>query len=314
MAVEVESPAALNPLMAPSSKPTFHHGTADPFLSRTPRSRRALLSLALCTGLAGCATVEIDEKVFLKPDQRPPAAETLGAGYAVDNVAVTQADGAISRGVYFHSPQSIATVLYFGGSSFRLDREGLPVVNGLAKAGVDVMIFDYRGYGRSEGTPTAALMRSDAQAVFQFARARARRPLVVYGLSMGSFVAASVAETQPVDGLVLEGAATSAEALVHNMFPWYVKLVARPKLAPEIAPIDNVRALRHYAGPLLMLGGENDELMPPSMQRSLHEQAPTLNKEIRFFAGYGHKGLIESQEFPAVLKAFVLSRVSPRRE
>jgi pimeloyl-ACP methyl ester carboxylesterase len=300
--------------MAASRKPTPLPGTANRSPSRTSRSRRALLSLALCGALAGCATVDIDEKVFLKPDQRPPAAETLGAGYVAENVALIQADGAVSRGVYFHSPQSIATVLYFGGSSFRLDREGLPVVTGLAKAGVDVMIFDHRGYGRSEGTPTAALMRSDAQALFQFARSRARRPLVVYGLSMGSFVAASVAETQPVDGLVLEGAATSAEALVQNMFPWYVKLVARPKLAPEIAPIDNVKALRHYDGPLLMLGGEQDKLMPPSMQRSLFEQAPTANKEIRLFPGYGHKGLIESPEFPAVLKSFLAERVGARRE
>jgi hypothetical protein len=297
--------------MATSRKPSSRPGTATRSPCRTSWSRTALLSLALCGALAGCATVDIDEKVFLKPDQRPPAAETLGAGYVAENVALTQADGAISRGVYFHSPQSIATVLYFGGSSFRLDREGLPVVTGLAKAGVDVMIFDYRGYGRSEGTPTAALMRSDAQVVFQFARSRARRPLVVYGLSMGSFVAASVAETQPVDGLVLEGAATSAEALVQNMFPWYVKLVARPKLAPEIAPIDNVKALRHYDGPLLMLGGEQDELIPPSMQRSLFEQAATSNKDIRLFAGYGHKGLIESNEFPGVLRTFLIERMKP---
>jgi pimeloyl-ACP methyl ester carboxylesterase len=282
--------------------------------SRTAWLRNTLLSLAACGALAGCATVDIDEKVFLKPDQRPPAAETLGAGYVVENVSVPQADGAVSRGVYFHSPRSIATVLYFGGSSFRLDREGLPVITGLARAGADVMVFDYRGYGRSDGTPTAALVRSDAQAVFQFARAKARGPLVVYGLSMGSFVAASVAETQPVDGLVLEGAATSAEALVGNMFPWYAKLVVRPKLTPEVAAIDNVKALRNYGGPLLMLGGENDELMPPSMQRSLFEQAPSANKEIRLFAGYGHKGLVESAEFPAVLKSFLAGKVSSRRE
>jgi hypothetical protein len=282
--------------------------------TRSSRGFKLLATLALASTLAGCATITVDERTILRPDQRPPAAESLGASYVREDLALPQADDAVSRGVYFHSPLSTATVLYFGGSSFRLDIEGQPVVTALARAGMDVMIFDYRGYGRSDGTPTAALMRSDAQALARFARSKAHGPLVVYGLSLGSFVASAVAETEPVDALVLEGTATNAQDMVDHRFPWYAKLVARPKFSAEVASIDNVKALRGYQGPLLVLSGEDDEMMPPSLQRSLYEQVPTTRKAMRLFAGYGHKGLIESPEFTGVLRDFLAAQLGARRD
>lgn len=227
----------------------------------------------------------------------------------MEPVSVAHADGAVSRGIYLRSPQSIATVLYFGGNEFRLDREGKPVVEALAKAGVDIVIFDHRGYGRSDGTPTAELLKTDAADLYRLVKTKGKNPIVVYGLSLGSFVAASVAETQPIDGLVLEGAPTNAEDQVHSLFPWYISLFVHPRLAAELLAIDNVKALRSYNGPLLLLVGGKDELVPGSLQRSLYEQAKTSRKEIQVFPAYGHKGLIESVEFPLVLREFLATKV-----
>lgn len=271
---------------------------------------KKLLHLTICLVLFGCATVDISENSFLRPDQRPPAPETLGVGYVMEPVSVAHADGAVSRGIYLHSPQSIATVLYFGGNEFRLDREGKPVIEGLAKAGVDIVIFDHRGYGRSDGTPTFALLKTDAADLYQFVRAKVKNPVVVYGLSLGSVVAASVAETQPIDGLVLEGAPTNAEDQVHSLFPWYIRLFVHPRLTAELLAIDNVKALRSYNGPLLLLVGGKDELVPGSLQHSLYEQAKTSRKEIQVFPAYGHKGLVESAEFPLVLRGFLADKVT----
>jgi pimeloyl-ACP methyl ester carboxylesterase len=272
-----------------------------------------LLLLLVCCVLFGCTTVEISESVFLRPDQRPPVPQTLGAGYTMESVSVTHADGAVSRGIYLHSPQSIATVLYFGGNEFRLDREGKPVIEGLAKAGCDMLIFDYRGYGRSDGTPTAELLKSDAADLYRFTRAKATHPVVVYGLSLGSFVAASVAQTQAIDGLVLEGAPTNVQELVNAQLPWYAKPFVHFKFGTELLTIDNVKALRNYDGPLLVLSGGKDELVPDALQRSLYEQAKTPRKEIHVFPAYGHKGLIESAEFPPLLRHFLSSEVNVKK-
>ncbi len=261
--------------------------------------------IAICLVLFGCTTVDISEKSFLRPDQRPPAPETLGAGFTIDPVSVAHADGVVSRGIYLHSPQSTATVLYFGGNEFRLDREGKPVVESFVKAGVDLVIFDHRGYGRSDGTPTAELLKKDATDLYRFVRSKVKNHVVVYGLSLGSFLAASVAETQQVDGLVLEGAPTNVEDQVHALFPWYVSLFIHPRVSVELLEIDNVKALRNYNGPLLLLIGGEDELVPTSLQRSLYDQAKTTRKDIHVFPGYGHKGLIESADFPHVFRQFL---------
>lgn len=232
----------------------------------------------------------------------------------MEPVSVAHSDGAVSRGIFLRSPQSIATVLYFGGNEFRLDREGRPVVESLARAGVDIVIFDHRGYGRSDGTPTAELLKTDAADLYRFVRTKANNRIVVYGLSLGSYVAASVAETQPIDGLVLEGAATNVEDQVHALFPWYIRLFVQPRLAAGLLAIDNVKALRNYNGPLLLLVGGKDELVPGSLQRSLYDQANTSMKDIQVFPAYGHKGLIESIEFPAVLRQFLANKVGAYAE
>ena len=264
-----------------------------------------ILLLSVCALLFGCASIELSENDFLRPDQKPPVPQTLGDGCAMEHVSVAHADGAVSRGIHVRCPQSIATVLYFGGNEFRIDREGGPVVQALAKAGSDVVIFDYRGYGRSDGAPTADLLRRDAVDVYRFVRARAANHVVVYGLSLGSFVAASVAQTQPVDGLVLEGAPTNAGDLVRAQIPWYASPFVHTKLTAGLLAIDNVQALRGYDGPLLLLAGGKDEQVPVWLQRSLYEQAATPRKEIHVFPAYGHKGLIESTEFPPMLRQFL---------
>lgn len=266
---------------------------------------KKLLLFSICLALFGCTTIDVSENSFLRPDQRPPVPETLGSGYAMESVSVAHADGAVSRGIYLRNPQSIATVLYFGGNDFRLDREGKPVVEGLAKAGVDIVIFDHRGYGRSDGTPTAELLKGDAMDLYRFVRSRASNRIVVYGLSLGSFMAASIAEKHPIDGLILEGAPTNAVDQVHALFPWYAALFVRPRISAELLSIDNVKALRNYSGPLLILSGGKDELVPVSLQRRVYDQANTTKKDIRVFPEYGHKGLIESADFPKVLRQFI---------
>lgn len=266
---------------------------------------KKLLLLSICLVLLGCTTIDISENSFLRPDQRPPVPETLGSGYVMESVSVAHADGAVSRGIYLRNPQSIATILYFGGNEFRLDREGKPVVERLAKAGVDIVIFDHRGYGRSDGTPTAELLKRDAVDLYRFVRSRAQNRVVVYGLSLGSFMAASVAEKQPIDGLVLEGAPTNVVDQVHALIPWYVSLFVRPRISAELLSVDNVKALNNYNGPLLILSGGKDELVPPSLQRMLYDQVQTTRKDIHVFPEYDHKGLIESADFPRVLRQFI---------
>lgn len=259
--------------------------------------------------LSACATINISEDRIIQPDERPPAVAKLGKDYKLEHVEVTHADGATSRGIYLSSPQSLVTVLYFGGSQFRIDRESRPVIEALAKTSVDIVMFDYRGYGRSDGEPTTELLKSDAVDVLRFAKAKAKNKVVLYGLSLGSFVAASVAERQSIDGLILEAVATNVKDLASNLVPWYAKPFVTVRVQPKLLDVDNVRALKAYTGPLLVLAGEDDDLVPVRMQKSLWESVPTAKKVMHIFPNQDHKGLIESKEFAEILKQFLRNQV-----
>jgi pimeloyl-ACP methyl ester carboxylesterase len=270
---------------------------------------KLLSCLILCCSITACATIDITENTVLRPDEKPPLASNLSAGYVSEAVEVTHADGATSRGIYFSSPKSTATVLYFGGNEFRIDRESQSIIESLAKVPVDIVIFDYRGYGRSDGTPTAKLLQSDSLDLFRFVKGKTKNKIVVYGLSLGSYIAANVANHENVDGLVLEGVSTNVKDWATQLVPWYAKPFVDINIQQTLLGIDNVKALKDYTGPLLVLAGQSDELVPVGLQKSLWEQATTAKKDFHAFPKYGHKGLIQSEDFPKVLKRFLTEEV-----
>ena len=258
---------------------------------------------------ASCSTIDITEKDVIRPDQRPPLAKSLKGDYRTEAIEYTHADGAVSRGIYFSSPHSLATVLYFGGSEFRIDRESRSVIEGLSKASVDIVMFDYRGYGRSDGEPTSELLKADAASLYKFVKTKANNKVIAYGLSLGSFIAASLAQDHELDGLILEGAATNAKDLIATYVPWYAQPFVTVHIQPSLLKIDSAKAMEKYAGPLLIIGGENDSVVPVSLQKKLWKNATTKRKTMHFFPNHDHKGLVSSDDFPSVLKRFLVDEV-----
>jgi len=270
----------------------------------------ALLPLLLLL-LPSCATISVSEKNLLHSDKGPPPVQELGDGYAMDTVSVRHVDGAVSQGIWLSNPNSTATILYWGGNEFRIDLAAGDVIPALAKARVDIVMFDYRGHGRSKGSLTAETLMTDAADVLRFVKAKAKNKVVVYGHSMGSSVAGLTVRFIPVDGVIMEGAITNVRDIVSSHAPWYYKPFVKVDVEPKLLVADNASFVRGYPGALLVLAGENDNAVPVRLQKALWEQAATTNKAIHVFRDYGHNGLMHSEEFPGVLSAF-LTRQLPQ--
>lgn len=161
-----------------------------------------------------------------------------------------------------------------------------PLVAGM---GVNVLMIDYRGYGRSAGTPSIATMKNDALAAFDHLRGRAGdRPIVVHGLSLGGFVAAHVAANRAVQGLVLEATAPDVATWARNQIPGYAKPAVRLKIAPALLAESNVEAVGRHRGPLLLITGSNDAVTPPRFMQPLLAASPSPNKRAVIARGAGH--------------------------
>ena len=210
--------------------------------------------------LSGCA-MQIGEGSIVRPDRAgtvlPPGRVGDGGATAYKLAPLTlAADDAQLAGVSASGEGNALTVLYFGGNGFHLDQHGDHVLAAVAPCRADVVMIDYRGYGRSTGVPTIATLKADALREFDLVNAQAPGRVIVHGQSLGSFIAAYVAQQRPaVRGLVLESTTTNARDWANNMMPWYAWPFVRVELSESLKGIDNVASASGYAGPGAGAGG-----------------------------------------------------------
>jgi uncharacterized protein len=284
--------------------------------------RGALVGAAACTA-ASCYPLRIDESFWLRPrpGQAVDRASTLARlpdGYTLNGFTVAAGATGLISGVVAARPDATVTVLFLGGDDFVVARQGVAALQALTSAPANVVLLDYPGYGVSPGQPTLVTIERAAIAVHDWLCEQeelALTKIVVYGHSMGSFVAAALADVRRVDGLVLQGSATNLTDWVHAFFrPSRFKWWARPaypfiriSLAPDLARQDNVARLRRYRGPLLVLSGTADDKAAPEMSRALAHAAATPDslKQLVLLPGAGHEDLFTHAGFLSAYRAFI---------
>lgn len=209
---------------------------------------------------------------FGRPDSSP-----ADAGLKYEDVTLATADGVKVSGWYVPEPGAKLTVVFCHGNAgnigHRLDKLSI-----LHDAGVNVFIFDYRGYGCSEGWPSEQGTYNDALAAYDWLRrekSAAPEQIVVQGESLGCAVAVELARQRPVGGLVLESGFASVPEMARAVYPWLpLHLICRIRY-DTLSKIGSVKA------PLLSLHSREDEIVPFSQAERV------------FAASLGPKKLVE---------------------
>ena len=178
----------------------------------------------------------------------------------------------------------------------------------LTAAGFDVLLFDYRGYGRSGGRPSEEGTYRDARAALTclLDQSEVDPARVFYlGESLGGGVALDLALERPPAGLVLLSAFTGVRDLGRLHYP-FVPAALIPDAYPALRRIPNLRA------PLLLLHGDCDHIVPLSQGRALLQAAPEP-KQMHVFPGLGHNDLVSraGAEFARVIASWVREPPSP---
>jgi uncharacterized protein len=157
----------------------------------------------------------------------------------------------------------------------------------MTAVGFDVLLFDYRGYGRSSGTPSEGGTYRDARAALRclLEQPGADPSRVFYlGESLGGAVALDLALERPPAGLVLLSAFTGVRELSRLHYPFIPAA-----LVPDAYPA--LRRIRGLHAPLLVLHGDRDDVVPLSQGRALFEAARGP-KRMHAFPGLGHNDLV----------------------
>ncbi|WP_425617126.1 alpha/beta hydrolase [Anatilimnocola sp. NA78] len=226
--------------------------------------------------------------------------------YGWEEVDFKSADGTKLHGWYRELPKSQgepqAVMLYCHGNGENIAHNGDYLADVANQNQLNIFMFDYRGYGRSEGKPTEAGVLADGEAAQQWLAERARIPanqIVLMGRSLGGGVAVDLAARNGCRGLILQNTFTSMPDAAARMYPWApIQLLMKNRY-------NSLEKITKYRGPLLQSHGDRDTLVPFDIGQKLHAAAPGP-KEFFVNKGLGHNDA-EPPEYDKVLAKFIKS-------
>lgn len=224
------------------------------------------------------------------------------SGLPLEDVWFPAADGTRLFGWYVESSGSPAVLLWCHGNAGNIINR-LDNLRELYQLGLSVFLFDYRGYGRSQGRPSEEGLYQDALGAYAHVTGTRRiRPerIVLFGRSLGAAVAGEVASQRPAAGLILESSFPSVEALGKFHYfglPVHWLIGARFNLADK---------LKHVSVPVLVIHGDQDEIVPIHLGRQVFEAAKDP-KAFYLVPGADHNNLYQVGGMPYFqrLKRFV---------
>ena len=219
-------------------------------------------------------------------------------GLEFEDAWFQSADGTPLHGWYVPRQDARAAVLFCHGNAGNItDRVGiLERLN--QRAGVSVLMFDYRGYGRSKGKPNEVGILADARAARHWLAAREKigeRDVVVMGESIGGAVAVDLAARDGARALILESTFTSAPDMAASIYPWL------PVRWAMHTRFDSLSKIGDYHGPLLMSHGTADTIVPIQHGRRLFAAANEPKKLI-VLRGHDHNDGMPADYYDDVAK------------
>lgn len=222
------------------------------------------------------------------PGPLPPGSTRLSipapGGNQLHGVHITPVAGTVAKRTL---------ILGFGGNAWNAE-DAATYLHGVFPS-ADIVVFHYRGYRPSTGTPSAEALLEDAPLVYDFAVSRVRPKLTVaVGLSVGSGVAAGLTQKRPVDGLILVTPFDSLKAVARDLYPFL------PVAALFRHDMDAAAALKASQVPTAIIAAERDEIIPQRRTDGLRTSAGNLVFD-RTIPGAGHNDIYQRSDFQAAM-------------
>jgi fermentation-respiration switch protein FrsA (DUF1100 family) len=221
--------------------------------------------------------------IFFPPRYPEGFSSSETYGVKPQEVWITASGGVRLNAWFLPASGSEKVLLWFHGNAENIGM-GLDRLSALSRLGVNVLELDYRGYGKSEGSPDEAGVYRDGEAAYRYlleSRGFAAQKLFIYGHSLGGAVAVDLASRHPSGGLIVESSFTSIPDMARHLYHLPAAGFFVRSRFDSLSKIARVRV------PVLIIHGTGDQVVPFSMGRRLFEAA---NEPKSFFPvrGAGH--------------------------
>jgi uncharacterized protein len=269
-------------------------------------SRRCQLNLLFWTVLSttlvgGC---RIEDRFIFHPDHvtdRDPS----HIGLTFENVFFTTQDGIRLHGWFIPHEDARATLVWFHGNAGNISDRLLNIKLLHDRINTNIFIFDYRGYGRSEGSVSEKGTYLDGEAAIAYLLGRddaATRKLILFGRSLGAAVAAEMATRFTTLGLILESPFVSIREMAREIFP---SLPISWLLRTRYDTLEKVRLVKT---PILVLHGDRDATVPFAHGKRVFEVASQPKRFHRIIAAsHNDTFVVGGEKYYEALREFIES-------
>jgi pimeloyl-ACP methyl ester carboxylesterase len=236
-----------------------------------------------------------DRLVFPAPDHIPALTPAL-ASLAYEDLYIPIDETAKIHAWWIPASEPTSKVmLYFHGNAYSLESEAEQEAPLFHRVGVNLLLADYRGYGKSSPVhANGPRTEADARAAFRYLmeqRRVAASDIVIAGWSIGSAVATQLAAESPkAAGLILMSPVSSVNDAADEL--WFMRYVFRPvRWFGSKNGFDTRARISRVHIPVLILSGTADEIAQPWMPQAIYDRA-NEPKTLHMFAGVGHNDFL----------------------
>ncbi len=211
--------------------------------------------------------------------------------YPFEELFLNTRDGATINAIHFKTKDPKGVILYFHGNAGDLSRWG-EITTFYVEKNYDVLVMDYRTYGKSKGKLSEKALYEDAQMCYDYLlKTYAQENIILYGRSLGTGIATYLASKNKPKQLILETPYYSLVSVAKKRFPFFpVKQLIRYRI-PSYEFINDVKC------PITMFHGTDDIVVPFESGKKLFDECQNPNKTFIEIQDGQHNDLIEFKEY-----------------
>ncbi|MFC7357293.1 alpha/beta hydrolase [Jejudonia soesokkakensis] len=240
----------------------------------------------------------LQDYFLFKPEKLPKDFQFLYENQVVEEYNLEARDGAIINGLHFKTKNPKGVVLYLKGNSKSIKGWGKFAVD-FTRLGYDVIMVDYRGFGKSIGKRSQKNIKHDLQYVYNKIRERVQEKyIILYGRSLGSGFATKLASMNHPKLLILDAPYYSLTKVTGRYMPFM------PLSVILKYPMPTFKWLQYVNCPVHIIHGTNDKLIPFKSSVKLSQIKPNLTRLYPIIGG-GHKNLNTFEAYHEVMEQII---------
>ncbi len=243
----------------------------------------------------------LQDYLMFKPEKLPKDFQFYYEHQETEEYNVDTRDGAIINGLRFKAANPKGIVFYLKGNSKSIKGWGKFAVD-FTRHGYDVLMVDYRGFGKSTGRRTQKAIKRDMQVVYNKIKEKVdEKYIILYGRSLGSGFATKLASMNSPRMLILDAPYYSLRHVAKKFIP-FMPLSLLLKF-----PMPTYKWMKYVNCPIHIIHGTDDRLIPYNTSVKLSKIRPELTK-LHTVIGGGHKNLNTFESYHSMLSEIITSK------